>query len=594
MGLSRAPEETIDYPIREPHVAQRLGAFLVCSTFATPGVLLAQRPVLPLLTRVEQVSELTPREAKVGYPVHLQGVVTVSDRRPRLFYIQDETGGIYVDLHGRKSEPLLGDRVEIFGTSNHMGTAPFVLNDRVKILGNAEFPEALPAPPTELVSGKHEGRLVELEGAVVSVRPYFDSHALALRVGDLTAQALLLGTSRLPTKLTVGTKIRVRGVSALQMDETTQAKSIQLYVSRPDDLEVLHASQIPTGASTELSESPTPGAGSHPTHVFQTGLPLLTEARQILSLSRKDAARGYPIRIRAVVTYADADWRALFVQDSTAGVYVVSKANPTVVKRGQWIEVEGRSGPGEFAPLIDTSQVRVLGEAPMPAGRKASMEELASGRLDSQWVEIEGVVRLASESSGFLVLDLAVDGGRLKTMVLEFDEKNPDRWVDTTVRVRGVVGGRFNRKNQLIGVQLWVPGILDLHVLKEPPAEPFELPVRAIESLFRYSAAEKSSHRIRVQGIVTMQRMGRALYVRDATGELQIDTWQRTQVQPGQRVDVIGFPGVIEFSPVLQDANFRALGDVSTAPARDQSRAGTCGQTRCGLGANRRTLAEPQ
>ena len=30
---------------------------------------------------------------------------------------------------------------------------------------------------------------------------------------------------------------------------------------------------------------------------------------------------------------------------------------------------------------------------------------------------------------------------------------------------------------------------------------------------------------------------------------------------------MIGFPGVIEFSPVLQDANFRALGDVGTAPA---------------------------
>ena len=292
----------------------------------------------------------------------------------------------------------------------------------------------------------------------------------------------------------------------------------------------------------------------------------MTEARQILSLSRKDAARGYPIRIRAVVTYADADWRALFVQDSTAGVYVGVK-NPTVVKRGQWVEVEGRSGPGEFAPLIDNSRVRVLGEAPMPAGRKASMEELASGRLDSQWVEVEGVVRFATESSGFLVLDLAVEGGRLKTMILEFDEKNPDRWVDTTVRVRGVVGGRFNRKNQLIGVQLWVPGILDLHVLKEPPADPFDLPVRAIESLFRYSAAEKSSHRVRVQGIVTMQRTGRTLYVRDDTGELQIDTWQRTPVQPGQRVDVIGFPGVIEFSPVLQDANFRTLSDVGTPPA---------------------------
>ena len=70
-----------------------------------------------------------------------------------------------------------------------------------------------------------------------------------------------------------------------------------------------------------------------------------------------------------------------------------------------------------------------------------------------------------------------------------------------------------------------------------------------------------------------MQRTGRTLYVRDDTGELQIDTWQRTPVQPGQRVDVIGFPGVIEFSPVLQDANFRAVSDAGTAPAPIRIRA---------------------
>ena len=540
--------------------------FLLCGGVLS-GVLPAQRPELPILTRVEQVAELTPQQAKLGYPVHFQGVVTVSDRRPRLFYVQDDTGGIYVDLHGQKTELVLGDRVEILGTTNHMGPAPFVLNDRIKFLGKGEPPKALPAAPTELASGKHEGRFVELEGALASVDPNFNGHALSLRVGDLTARVLFLRSSRLPTKLTVGTKVRVRGVAAVRVDETTQEKSVHVYVSRSDDLDVLHSSSIPDGTGSELSQSIKPSAGSSLTHAHQTGLPLLTEARQILSLSRKDAALGYPIRIRAVVTYADADWRALLVQDSTAGIYVDSTKNPTVVKRGQRIEVEGRSGPGEFAPLIHSWQVRVLGEAPMPAGRKASMEELASGRLDSQWVEVEGVVRFATETAGFLVLDLAVEGGRLKTMILEFDEKNPDRWVDTTVRVRGVVGGRFNRKNQLIGVQLWVPGTLDLQVLKEPPADPFDLPVRPIESLFRYSAADKSSHRVKVQGVVTMQRTGRTLYVRDDTGELQIDTWQRTPVQPGQRVDVIGFPGVIEFSPVLQDANFRALSDVGTAPA---------------------------
>ncbi len=131
---------------------------LSCTALSSlPRVLPAQRPVLPVLTRVDQVSELTPQKAKLGYPVHLQGVVTVSDRRPRLFYVQDETGGIYVDLHGRNSEPLPGDRVEIFGTSNHMGPAPFVLNDRIKILGKGDFPKALPVAPTRTGFWKTRG-----------------------------------------------------------------------------------------------------------------------------------------------------------------------------------------------------------------------------------------------------------------------------------------------------------------------------------------------------------------------------------------------------------------------------------------------------
>ena len=244
--------------------------FLLCA-LVLPRALQAQRPELPVLSRVDHVLELTPQQAKLGYPVHLQGVVTVSDRRPRLFYVQDETGGIYVDLHGRRTEPLPGDRVEIWGTTNHMGPAAFVLNDRIKVLGKGQLPKALSAAPTELASGKHEGRFVELEGALVSVRPYFDGHALALRVGDLPARVLLLGSGRLPTKLIVGTKVRVRGVSAVRVDETTQEKSIHVYVSRPDDLEVLHSSQIPDGAGSELSESVTPSAGSRPLTLTKPG-----------------------------------------------------------------------------------------------------------------------------------------------------------------------------------------------------------------------------------------------------------------------------------------------------------------------------------
>ena len=543
---------------------------VLLSALIIPGALTAQQSGLAVLTRVREITELTPEQAKRGYPVHLRGIVTVYERGPRLFFVQDDTGGIYIDPHGRRLQLFPADRVEIFGTTDHTGFAPFIVRDRVNVLGKGKVPDALPAGATDLASGKYVGRLVEMQGTLTSVDGSSTGFVLDMQVEQLVVRVYFLRPSLSQPELVVGARVRVRGVPAVPVTATTQTPGYQFYVSTPNDLEVLEparASQKGKAQPGLSAPGTTTGRAAGFSSRHNANLPLLTQARQVLELGRKEASRGYPIRIRAVVTYMDSDWRALFVQDSSAGIYVDLRKNPTVTKRGQWVEIEGSSGSGEFAPLIDDPQVRVLGAAPMPAGRRASIDDLASGRLDSQWVEVEGLVRFATEASGYLVLDLAVNGGRLKTMILEFDEDHPGRWVDTTVRVRGVVGGKFNRKNQLIGVQLLVPGMQDLQVLKESPAAPFDLPVQPIESLFRYSSEETSNHRVRVQAVVTMQRAGKALYVRDDTGELQIDTWQRTPVEPGQLVDVIGFPGVIESSPVLQDANFRMLGERGAPPS---------------------------
>jgi len=42
------------------------------------------------------------------------------------------------------------------------------------------------------------------------------------------------------------------------------------------------------------------------------------------------------------------------------------------VRSGQLIEVEGTAGPGDFAPEIDKSRVRILGETPLPVPRRVS------------------------------------------------------------------------------------------------------------------------------------------------------------------------------------------------------------------------------
>src|ERR1051326_231394 len=69
--------------------------------------------------------------------------------------------------------------------------------------------------------------------------------------------------------------------------------------------------------------------------------PLLTHTEQIRQLSAVQAAEGYPVRVRGVVT-DDVPSPDFFVQDATAGVYVEGntvESFPHLL--GDLVEVEG-------------------------------------------------------------------------------------------------------------------------------------------------------------------------------------------------------------------------------------------------------------
>src|SRR5206468_10850517 len=81
---------------------------------------------------------------------------------------------------------------------------------------------------------------------------------------------------------------------------------------------------------------------------------------------------------------------------------------------GQEVDVEGITSPGEYAPVVVPTSVKVVGQAPMPKAQAVSIEALLSGRNDSQFVELSGIVRsvrFESESQQYL-MDLVTGGER--------------------------------------------------------------------------------------------------------------------------------------------------------------------------------------
>ena len=293
----------------------------------------------------------------------------------------------------------------------------------------------------------------------------------------------------------------------------------------------------------------------------KTSLATLTRADQVRHLTVDEAGRGYPVRIRGVVT-DDVPAPDYFVQDSTAGVYVEGSHTPAFPHQlGDIVEVEGITGPGRYAPVIREQKVRVVGKGTLPKARLYQFSELANGQQDSQWVKVRGIVRSASiDRTSWremtLAMTVASGGGQFKVRVPITHEQDFSSYVDSEVLIQGVCGSLFNGERQLIGLLFYVPRLSLIEVESAASEVPFS-------ALLRFSPGGEARHRVRVRGVVEYQQTGNAIFLQNRGKGLRVLTQQATKLEIGDLVDAVGFPAMGESAPVLEDAVFHRVGHVS-------------------------------
>ncbi len=289
---------------------------------------------------------------------------------------------------------------------------------------------------------------------------------------------------------------------------------------------------------------------------------VLRFAEEVRRLTPEQAEQHLEVRLKGVVTFFDQSLYSRFVQDETAGIYLNELTNGPALVPGQLVEIEGQTGAGEYAPIVIPRSVKVLGEGSLPAAKPVSLEQLVSGREDSQFVEVNGIVRSVryeEESQNFLI-DLALGGERFTAYSRQLPVTNAEELVESVVKIRGVCSTLFNRLRQLFGFRLLVPRVADLVIDKPAPSNPFAVPTQGISSLLQFAAQGSFGHRVKVAGTVVYQEPGVALFIQDEKEGLYCQTRQRTPVQIGSQVEVLGFPAKGEYTPVLQDAVYRTLG----------------------------------
>lgn len=312
----------------------------------------------------------------------------------------------------------------------------------------------------------------------------------------------------------------------------------------------------------------------------------LTTAAQVRALTYEQARQALPVHLRGVyIGEADPEGIAFVVHDESEGIYVQGPAQVVAgLRRGDLLEIAGVTDPGGFAPYVVASQINKIGRAEIPAPLPVTFDEINAGRMDATWVEFTGIVRSvepkslsdkappppgtryearAAEGAGTtdrkVKIKLAV--GDARVVVDAYADFRPEDLVDAEVRVRGLCFNLHNRNRQFVRPFVQVPRGVEIEVERPPPNKPFVGEPRPIASLLQFEhPAGRHGHREHVRGVVIHHRPGVALWVRDQGRSLRVETMQEGTLQPGDEVDVVGFPRRGEYSAVLEDAWFRRSG----------------------------------
>ncbi len=296
------------------------------------------------------------------------------------------------------------------------------------------------------------------------------------------------------------------------------------------------------------------------------GVPLRSEAVKVLTrttdvraLSAAEAKKGFPVRVRGVVTYLDPTTTGFFIQDQFGGIWITRTPKLPEPAPGDLIEVRGITTQIDFAPDITNGSWTVLGRAALPKPMRVTFKQMASTLVDARLVSTQGLVKRVQYAEGshnkLVYMVLSTPDGDLDVQMPSDGSSLPSGLTDTVVRITGVCGADFSLKNQLIGVLLYTQSAKQITVLKKSTAEPFV----SIDSLLRYGFQTQLGMHVQVSGTVTTLVDRHGVYVRDDSGSVYLDFRDEVVLKPGDHIEALGYPGYAQGSVRLDNASLKSV-----------------------------------
>ena len=285
------------------------------------------------------------------------------------------------------------------------------------------------------------------------------------------------------------------------------------------------------------------------------GLPVLTTVEEIKQMSRDKAKLGYPVKVRGVITFVWPN-AGFFLQDGTWSIDVRLATNGPALdpQIGEYWRVEGQTF-ADFAPDILALRAERLGAGAMPDPEHPSWTQLVDGSMDTQYIEVQGVVLSVDGTA----LNLLTRSGRIRVQLPEVGDGLLNHFLGALVRVRGCVIPGRDTSTQQVKLGEFVLRNASVAVDEPAPADPFDRPQKHATDLLMFDAHASPIERARIGGVVLQQREG-FVFLMDGSNGVRVVSEAPIQLRPGDQIEAVGFPDLTGPSPVFNDAAVRRVG----------------------------------
>ena len=279
----------------------------------------------------------------------------------------------------------------------------------------------------------------------------------------------------------------------------------------------------------------------------------ITTVEQIHRVLPSDLSKLLPVDMECVVLCCEPDWPILFVSDGTHGMYAGNAPNFSL-KRGDRVRMRGRLGENRFP--VDMTIEPSDNHLEIPTPKLVEFEVLQAGREDSQLVEIEGQLVGIEKERFQTCLELRSDtGGRFRGLLhaSRVDAQHLSKMLGKRLRMRGVVGARFDDLQRWTGFQIWLSDPTNIEEL-EHPGVPLEFPITPIGQLTAETIIASHSTYFRTAGIATYQLSSSMVLLQDDSDELFVELQNPGPLPLDSSYDVLGTLDTSVIPPVFRMA----------------------------------------